>query len=255
MIIALITDFGMTDWFTGEMKGIMYGISPSAHIVDISNNVPNGDIRSAAFTLMASYASFPEKTVFCVPIDPDISGDCSAIAVQTDRYTFVGPDNGVLSWALNKEKIICTVALKNAHFFRNPSSQTFRGRDIFGPVAAYLSIGVLIEAMGPAVECYCQLPFPEPEIDKVIKAEILYTDRFGNCITNIENKKFDRKDKYELFIDGQKITAPLVSSYDKVNQGDVMIYAGSAGYVEIGISHGSAGKELSLKTGCKIRLK
>jgi S-adenosylmethionine hydrolase len=254
-IIALVTDFGTADWFTGETKGVLYGISPNIRIIDITHQIAPGDIRSGAFVLKASYSSFPAETIFCVPIDPDTSGSCTAMAIQTDRYTFVGPDNGVLSWAVENEHIITIVKLSDIRYFRNPLSMTFRGRDIFAPVAAHLSEGIPIQAMGPILTGYKHLPIPEPHTtEKTVSGEILYIDRFGNLITNITKELISSATHFEFHTSEVTQRLPFVSTYDSVEQGAGMIYTGSTGYIEIGIHSGSAAKEFKLKCGDTVNL-
>lgn len=254
-IIALLTDFGTSDWFTGETKGVLYGIAPNINIVDITHQIAPGDIRSGAFALKVSYKSFPAQTIFCVPIDPDTSGSCTAIAIQSDRFTFVGPDNGVLSWAVEDEHILSIVKLTDIRFFRNPFSMTFRGRDIFAPVAAHLSEGVPIQAMGPILTGYKHLPVPVPHVTgSTVSGEILYIDRFGNIITNITKELLLQGTSFKFHSSEISKVLPLASTYDSVEQGRGMIYAGSTGFIEIGIHNGNAAKEFRIKCGDAVDL-
>ena len=108
--------------------------------------------------------------------------------MQTARAMFVGPDNGVLSWALAKEKITAIHALENEAYFLHPVSRTFHGRDVFAPVAAHLSLGVPIKKFGPALRDFVRLDWPEPRLRRGwIEGQVVYIDRFGNAITNLES--------------------------------------------------------------------
>src|SRR6185295_19117926 len=104
-IITLTTDFGTSDWFVGTMKGVILAIHPRANIVDLTHEIPAGGIRAGAFALAASCKYFPKQTIHVAVVDPGVGGPRKAIAVQTADYTFIGPDNGVLSFALAKENI------------------------------------------------------------------------------------------------------------------------------------------------------
>src|SRR5215471_15343545 len=161
-VITLTTDFGDRDWFVGTMKGVILGINPRASIVDITHGVTAGDMRGGAFALASSYRFFPKGTVHIAVIDPGVGSRRRGIVVQTSRYSFVGPDNGVLSWALAQEKIKTVHVLENAVFFHRPVSQTFHGRDIFGPVAAHLSLGLSARRLGRPTGQLVQLPSPQP---------------------------------------------------------------------------------------------
>src|SRR5215470_12088098 len=133
-IISLTTDFGSKDWFVGTMKGVILRINPNAKIVDISHEIPAGDIRAGAFALLASYRFFEKGAVHVAVIDPGVGSSRRAIAVQTANCFFVGPDNGVLTWLLRNEKIRAIHALENQEYFLDSISQTFHGRDVFAPI-------------------------------------------------------------------------------------------------------------------------
>src|SRR5689334_5794431 len=143
-IITLTTDFGTEDWFVGTMKGVIATINARATVVDISHAISSGDVRAGAFALAASCKYFPRGTVHVAIVDPGVGSKRQAIAIQTERYVFVGPDNGVLSFAVRGEKIKSIRTLQNEGHFLKPVSQTFHGRDVFAPVAAHLARGLAI---------------------------------------------------------------------------------------------------------------
>src|SRR5208283_126339 len=161
-LITLTTDFGTRDWFVGTMKGVILSRCPRAAIVDITHEIPAGDIRAGAFALAAGCRFFPKGTVHVAVVDPGVGSARHAIVVQTANYFFVGPDNGVLSFALAKEKIKTIRRLENKGIFLQPVSCTFHGRDIFAPVAARLCRGFPIHKLGPLQKDFVRLPWPEP---------------------------------------------------------------------------------------------
>jgi len=188
-VITLTTDFGTGDWFVGTMKGVIASLAPGTRVVDLTHDVPPGDIRSGAFALAASHRFFPKGAIHLAVVDPGVGSGRKAIAVQTAKAVFVGPDNGVLSWALAKEKIRAIHALENEAYFLQPVSPTFHGRDVFAPVAAHLSRGVPIRKFGPALKDFVRLDWPEPRARRGrIEGEVVYVDRFGNAITNLESR-------------------------------------------------------------------
>src|SRR6516162_6409559 len=124
-VITLLTDFGLADWFVGTMKGVILSVNPRARIVDITHDIAPGDIRAAAFALAASSRFFPSGTVHVVVVDPGVGSSRKAIAVRTANYFFVGPDNGVLSWALRAEKVKAIHLIENEDYMLRPVSHTF----------------------------------------------------------------------------------------------------------------------------------
>ncbi|HKW29920.1 MAG TPA: SAM-dependent chlorinase/fluorinase [Verrucomicrobiae bacterium] len=250
-IITLTTDFGTRDWFVGTMKGVLLGINPRAAIVDITHQIPPGDIRAGAFALMAGCRYFPKGTVHVAVVDPGVGSQRRAIAVNTTDYFFVGPDNGVLSWALTREKIKTIRRLENPKYFRKPISRTFHGRDIFAPVAAYLSRGASLKQFGRELTDFVRLPWPKPtKHPGEIRGEIMQIDHFGNAITNIEGERVSggRNITCEA-IGKRKVRCTLAEFYGAVRVNSAVAVMGSSGFLEIAVNGGSAANRFGLTTG------
>ena len=254
-VITLTTDFGSQDWFVGTMKGVILGINPKAHWVDITHEIPAGDIRAGAFALMASYRFFPKGTIHVAVVDPGVGSERHAIAVDTANYVFVGPDNGVLSFALKNEEIKDVRRLQNERYFLKPLSHTFHGRDVFAPVAAHLSRSVALSKLGPKQGDIINLAWPDPKISRNrISGEVVYVDRFGNAITNIANMCVASFKDAEVFIAGKSVCR-VKPFYQSVPAGEPVAVPGSSGLLEIAINGGSVATSLALKIGTVISLK
>ncbi len=254
-IITLTTDFGTRDSFVGTMKGVILGIHPRAIIVDLTHEVPPGDIKAGAFALAAGAHFFPKGTVHVAVVDPGVGGARKAIAVRTANCFFVGPDNGVLSWALARETIKSIRRLENEKFFLLPVSHTFHGRDVFAPVAAHLSRGVPIEKLGPPRKDFIRLPWPKPRVlPTVIEGEVVYVDRFGNAITNIPNSRLIETGEADVFL-GRKRVGCVKRHYQSVSAGHAVAVPGSAGFVEIAVNGGSAAQKLGLGIGDRVSVR
>ncbi|MCX6927670.1 MAG: SAM-dependent chlorinase/fluorinase [Verrucomicrobia bacterium] len=255
-VITLTTDFGTRDWFVGTMKGVMLYLQPQATVVDITHEILPGDIRGGAFALAASDRFFPKGTVHVAVVDPGVGSQRKAIAVRTAHCFFVGPDNGVLSWALAKQKITAIHTLENDAYFLQPVSRTFHGRDVFAPVAAHLSRGVPIKKFGPAQSDFVRLDWPEPrKRRKGIEGEVVYIDRFGNAITNLEIRELRRSDGAfcEVFAKRPRVY-PLRSCYQAVEPKTPVALVGSSGFLEIAVNGGSAEEVLGLRIGTRVLL-
>ncbi|MCX8091909.1 MAG: SAM-dependent chlorinase/fluorinase [Verrucomicrobiae bacterium] len=253
-LITLTTDFGLRDWFVGTMKGVIHRIAPRAVIVDITHEIPPGDIRSGAFALAAAWRFFPTGSVHVAIVDPGVGSARAAIAVRTARGTFVGPDNGVLSSALVGESILGIRRLTNERFFLTPLSHTFHGRDVFAPVAAHLCRGARFDTLGPEAEDFVRLPQAPPRrCGGTIQGRVLYVDRFGNAITNIPNAWIESA-RAGIFLRGKRI-GPLASFYQAVPRGRAVGVPGSTGFLEVAVNGGNAAKRFGLKPGTAVRVR
>ena len=239
------------------MKGVLLGIQPRATVVDITHEIPAGDIRGGAFALAAACRFFPKGTVHVAVVDPGVGSVRKAIAVQTADYFFVGPDNGILSWALAKEKVRAIRALEDEAFFLHPVSRTFHGRDIFAPVAAHLSRGVPIRKLGPALKDLVRLAWPAPRKRQGgIEGEVVYIDRFGNAITNLESGLLRGLSQAVCEVHARRRqVCPLRAFYRAVEPNSPVALVGSSGFLEIAVNGGSAAKALGLRTSTRVLLR
>ncbi len=239
------------------MKGVIAGIAPRCTVVDLTHDLPPGDIRGGAFALAASHRFFPKGTIHVAVVDPGVGSRRRAIAVQTANGVFVGPDNGVLSWALAKEKLRALHALENEAYFLKPVSQTFHGRDIFAPVAAHLSRGVPIQKLGPALRDFVRLDWPEPRMRRGgLEGEVVYIDRFGNAITNLEGRMLEGSGRASCEVHRKRRrNCPLKTFYQAVPPKRPVALVGSSGFLEIAVNGGSAEKILSLRIGTRVVLR
>lgn len=256
-IITLTTDFGTRDWFVGTMKGVVLGVHPRALIVDLTHEIPSGDICAGAFALMAGCRYFPKHTVHVAVIDPGVGSRRRAIAVQTADYFFVGPDNGVLSWALAHEKIKAIRQLENPKYFLKTISRTFHGRDIFAPVAAHLSGGLPLRQLGRELKDFIHLSRPKPaKRNREIHGEVIYIDRFGNAITNIESELvWGRRTAIGQVMGKRKLRCDLAEFYGAVPVDSPVAVIGSSGFLEIAVNSGSAAQRFGLKIGSPVTVR
>jgi len=253
-LITLTTDFGTADWFVGTMKGVIARINPRATVVDISHEIPFGDVRAGALALAASCRFFPARTVHLVVVDPGVGSARVGLAIETEDYLFVGPDNGVLSWALIGQKVKAVHRLENERLFLKPVSRTFHGRDIFAPAAAHLSAGVPCSDLGPRQRGWRRLHWPRTKSEgDAICGQVIYVDRFGNSISNLrEDACGFARSKAGVCLVG-RVPCPLRDSYGAVPIGRPVAIWGSSGLLEIAVNGGSAARRLDLKVGSPVK--
>lgn len=198
-LISLLTDFGVSDNYVGVMKGVMLNILPEVNFVDITHQIPPQAVREAAFSLFTALPYFPEDSVHLVVVDPGVGSSRRPIGVQTPRYRFIAPDNGVLSYALSLEKEFEVVELSNPAYQLAEISTTFHGRDIFSPAAAHLAAGVPLGEFGPDLEDIIRLPEPVLRMDPhQLSGEVLGIDHFGNIGTSINALRWVDEKTLEL---------------------------------------------------------
>jgi S-adenosyl-L-methionine hydrolase (adenosine-forming) len=257
--IALLTDFGTVDGFVGVMKGVISSINPDVRIIDISHETSPYLINQAAYILWASYKFFPKGTIFVVVIDPGVGSDRRIILIEDENsYRFLIPENGLLEFLLPELKNPKAYHINNPKFWLQPVSSTFHGRDIFSPVAAYLSTGVPPEKLGDPVELRV---YNSHFIDPIATGDdtygkILHIDRFGNLISNmrVEHKRIALLADCSIQV-GDRIIRGIKRNYAEGESGELLGLIGSSGLIEIAVRNGSAHQLLGLRTGDPVVLR
>ena len=189
-LITLLTDFGTADYFVGAMKGVILSVNPDARIVDITHEIPPQDIAAAAFTLLAAYVAFPAQTIHLSVVDPGVGSARRPILVMAGEQFFVGPDNGIFSYVIDREPKALVFHVNNEEYFRDPVSATFHGRDIFAPVAGALSNGVKPEKLGAEIDDYVRLtPLAPDKLGRESSALASFTSTALGIASRISPKK------------------------------------------------------------------
>ena len=256
-IITLTTDFGTSDHLVGAMKGVILNINPAARIVDINHSVVPFDILDGALSLANAYKYFPSRTIHIIVVDPGVGTARRPIMVSGEKQFFVAPDNGVLSMIYERES--CTVRHITAeHYFLNPVSPTFHGRDIFAPTAAWLSKTFQTEAFGEVVTDHVRFTLPKAKANgTAVKGVVLRVDAFGNLMTNLTAEDIPigalEGGPVKLAVNGKQVLK-FAQTFASGNPGEPIAVLGSAGYVEIAVNRGNAARALGANRGAEVTL-
>ena len=256
-IITLTTDFGYRDPFVGIMKGVVSAIDPAATIIDLTHGVAPQDVTGGALALAAAVDFFPAGTIHVAVVDPGVGGERRPILVETDRACYVGPDNGLLSLAAGRQRLVRAINLSNPEYHLSPTSTTFHGRDVFAPAAAHVSAGVPPEKLGDTVEAFQALNVPAPEnLDRGrIAGEVIYVDGFGNLSTNIRGEDLERFDPESVAVRiGDREIRGISANYASAGTGNYLTLVNSWGLLEISRCNGSARTGLGAGAGTPVLL-
>lgn len=251
--IVLLTDFGHRDPFVGIMKGVILSRAPKATVLDLSHDIPPGDIPAAALSLRQSVPYFPKSSIFVVVVDPGVGSKRRVVWGRSRKHDFLAPDNGVLTWLQNEDKIMRWRAVTNDKLFLAKMSSTFHGRDVFSPVAASLANGLRPEKLGPKMKDPVRLAWPEPKrIRGGLEGVILSCDHFGNVVTNIPVNLVPPK---AHIIHHQKDLGPVRTHYAAVPPGRPLAVAGSAGLIEISTRDGDYSARTRARRGETVHVR
>lgn len=260
-IITFSSDFGSRGPYVGAVKGTILQICPRARIVDISHEISSHNILEAAFNLACSYAYFPAGTIHLAVVDPGVGSERRGIAVSTDRYRFVGPDNGLFTLVYRREKVKQVISIESERHYRKTVSSTFHGRDVFGPAAAWMACGTAPDQLGPEVTDWHRLPLNllQREESGQVAAVVLQVDRFGNVITSVHDHELRdllgyQPELVEFSAGGRRI-GRRCRTYAEAPAGEIVYLKGSSGYYEMAVSEQSAARILGLKVGDPVQVK
>lgn len=257
-LITFTTDFGVNDHFVGTMKGVVLQINPAAQIVDICNAVNPFDILDGALTIAQAYKYYPADTLHMVIVDPGVGSARRPLLVTTGKHIFLAPDNGVLSLVYEREERLSVRHITAEHYFLQPMSNTFHGRDVFAAVAGWMSKGVEVTKFGDEITDFVRFgaPKPKPVNEKLLKGIVLKADRFGNLITN-----FTAHDVPQLFTEnpppfkiviGKHEISKIKNNYAQGVPGELFGIMGSMGYLEISANRAAATKVIGVDKGTEV---
>lgn len=273
-MISILSDFGLDDTYVAAMKAVIHSIAPAEQILDLTHNIPPGDILRGAVELWRVAPVLPSETVILAVVDPGVGTDRKAVAFQSSSFTCVGPDNGLFSFLLDQDEPRRIVELSNPKYWSGLASTTFHGRDIFAPAAAHLATGVSLQELGPDLEHLTRLPQPSLQIEaeQAFLGEILYADRFGNLVTSIgtlslgddwlkltpwisgeKPVEVKTNNPFVLLPDGEKVQ--LQDAFGDVPRGALIAYIGSSGLMEVAVNGGSASEFTGLRRGELVELR
>ena len=256
-VVALLTDFGTRDHYAGAMKGVVLGLCPDATCIDISHDIDPHDVLAGALELAACFKYFPAGTIFLVVVDPGVGSARRPIAADAGGYRFVAPDNGVLTLVFREDPPKRVVELTERKYARATVSRTFEGRDRFAPAAAWLAKGVDLTALGKTLQAWTTIDVPSPvEAGSQLTADVLRVDRFGNLITNLDRRTFERfagGTPIEISAGTQGIEK-VVATYAEASPGALCALFGSSDHLEIAVNGGSAAERLQLSRGAHVTI-
>jgi S-adenosyl-L-methionine hydrolase (adenosine-forming) len=255
-IVTLTTDYGTNDHLVGVMKGVILSINPEINIVDITHSVLPHDLLDGALAIGQAYKYFPPKTIHVVVVDPGVGTARRPILVASDTHYFVAPDNGVLSSVYDQTEALFVWNIISEHYFRQPVSNTFHGRDIFAPVAAWLTKSWQSGAFGEPIEDFVRFALPKPKTNgNVVKGVVLKVDQFGNLITNLRAEDvpaFSAEGGKFTIKAGSATVNKLVPTFASGANGEAIGLIGSSGYLEISVNKANASKSLALGRGAEV---
>jgi len=260
--LTFLTDYGLEDGFVAACHGVAVRIAPAVRIIDITHLVQPGDVRRGAAVLAQTIPYLP-LAVHVAVVDPGVGTTRRAIAVQAGESLLVGPDNGVLSWAVAAlGGAAQAFQLTNGELWLHPVSTTFHGRDIFMPVAAHLATGTELAAVGTEipVDDLMTLPAPTSRVQgSEAEGEVMSVDRFGNVQLSIPAAQIGRLgvgfgSPLIVRCGRRQLTVPYLETFAAVAPGEIVAFTDSAGLISLAVNAGDAAEQLGLPPGAHVRL-
>jgi S-adenosylmethionine hydrolase len=250
--ITLLTDFGGRDGYVGAMKGVMATIYPGVSIDDVSHDIAQGDVASASLALCRYWDRYPSGTVHVVVVDPGVGTERRALALEADRRFVVAPDNGVVSRVLAAARAARVVEILNRDYTLPQPGNTFHGRDVFAPAAAYLARGISLSRLGPPIDDPVLITEPEVEVEEgAIVGQVIALDHFGNLVTNLAGGSLAEAEEVEV----KGRTIPVAKTYGEVAPRELAAVVNSDGRLEVAARDSSAAELLEAGVGTPVRVR
>ena len=260
--LSFLTDYGLEDSYVAACHGVGARIAPHADIIDVTHLVPPGDVRRGAAVLAQTVPYLP-PAVHVAVVDPGVGTARRAVAVAAGDSVFVGPDNGLLSWAVTASGGAARAfSLTNEQLWLPRVAATFHGRDIFMPVAAHLAAGAEPALAGEEIDVGDLVTIPAPKRvvrDSTAEGEVLTVDRFGNVqltITASDAAQIGVASGGTVLVHcgRRQLTLPYRDMFGAVPPGELVAYTDGAGLVSIAVNGGDAAQRLGLPPGARVTI-
>jgi hypothetical protein len=260
--VTFLTDFGLADDFVGTCHGVLKRIAPDVEVIDITHGIRPQAVLQGALVLRNTLPYMPVGVHLAV-VDPGVGSARRPIALlDEDGRMYVGPDNGLLVPAAERSGIAVAHELANPEYALESVSRTFHGRDLFAPAAAHLALGVSLGELGPPLspDALVRLDLPQPEFsESVVRATVLYVDRFGNMQLNLTREDLDRVDvvagtRLELAVAGERYYATAARTFGDARPGEIVLYEDSYRNVAVAINRGNAAEMFAARAGQPLEL-
>ena len=257
-IVTLTTDFGHSDHYVGVMKGVILNVNPEVKLIDLCNDIRPYDVLEGAFAIAQAYRYFPPRTIHLVLVDPGVGSSRRPLLVTAGNHYFVAPDNGVLSLLYAREEDATVYHITASHYFLEPVSNTFHGRDVFAPVVGWLSRNVEPSKFGDPITDFARFSAPQPKKvnERLLKGVVLRVDRFGTLLTNLTPADLpqlsgENPPSFKILAGKSEVTK-LSAAYSDGAPGEVFVIWGSFGYLEIAANRASASQSLGVGKGAEV---
>ncbi len=259
-LFTLTTDFGHNSPYVAQRKGVIFGICPSANVIDITHSIAPQQVREGAIVLRDVTRHFPAGTIHLAVVDPGVGTERGLIYAQMNEQHFIAPDSGLLSLVAREVSVTKIIRLTNRAYWLPNTSHTFHGRDIIVPVAAHLANGLDVALLGAAQPTLIMLDWPEPVVKhNSIDGQVVAIDSFGNILTNIAVSHLAavmglHQQRLEIHLGGHVVVG-LSRTYGEATAGKLVALIGSNGYLEVAAVNGSAAQRLASVIDDPVTLK
>jgi len=259
-IVTLTTDFGQRDHYAAAMKGVILQIAPRSVVVDVTHQIAPHNVLQAAFVIRQVWPSFPQGTIHVVVVDPGVGTARRILAAQYDGQIIICPDNGILSFLQRDAPLEMLREVMNRNLFARVVSATFHGRDVMAPVAGHLSRGLKLTDVGPPTDRLEMLDLPRPERmpDHTVHGKVIYTDGFGNLVTNLTRddltRAFNARPGAHAWLEEHDL-GPVRQTYAQVEPGRALALIGSIGMLEVAVNQGNAAEHFKAGVGTPVTIK
>lgn len=244
-IVTLLTDFGTTDSYVAQMKGVLLSRCPDAVLVDITHQVPPQDVHRAAQLLAECVPQFPAGTVHLAVVDPGVGSERAALVVQAREQYFVLPDNGLISEVWQAADCPQAWVVRRNDLISGQPSSTFHGRDIFAPAAAYLARGEKVDGLGTIHQPILFDPPLQPGqvVPGCWECRVHSVDHFGNIAFCVRPSQIGLPSGRKVTVESENLGSwevRFVGTYSQGQPGELVLLEDSQGRLELAVVGGSA---------------
>ena len=256
-VITLTTEWKQDDIYSGIIKGKLSSLSPGTAIIDNAGNIPAFDVAKAAFIIRNTFENYSEGSVHLICVHSEAAKNQDYLIVKAKKHFFIGADNGIFNLILNYDHDEVNSAPYEV--IKISGQEALNEIDIFSKTAVALIAGKDTSELGePAAEIKKMMPL-RATIDKdTIIGSVIFTDSYGNAISNITRKVFlrvfDNREFSIVIQSNRNYTDHISKKYSDAPVGEMLAKFNRLDLLEVAINGSNISKLLSIEVGSAVRI-
>ena len=253
-ILVIVTDNDPGSDIMVGIMGAVKSVNPNIQVQIYESKA--FDIFQGSYLFSTTMMSYPAGTYFAGIVEPGASSH--RIVYEAGNKFILAPDNMLSTRILNDFPSAKCYFVENPQVLGGALPTNLSFEEFYKQAILSLISGTPLSAFGSVCANPLKFPIQNPVISgDTIKGEILFTDNFGNCVTNIPQGLMTgiiQGSVLTLISDTTHLTITLGVTYSSVPVGENVCFINSSKRLELSVNYGNFSGKYNMGASSKIKI-